>query len=100
MGQQPPFNATEPRTDMNLSLPPELETLIRQKIDSGQYDSFPHVIREALMLLEERDQVALIRRDRLLKEIAIGVYQADNRQVVDNSEVFRVLRKKPDSSDE
>jgi antitoxin ParD1/3/4 len=85
---------------MNISLSPKLEELVRQKVASGIYDSFKQVIEEALFLLEERDQARSMRRERLLEEIAIGINQADNRQLVDSNEVFRSLHKKPNSSDE
>jgi hypothetical protein len=39
-----------------------------------------------------------MRRDRLLEEIAKGIYQADNRHLVESPEVFQTLRKKPVSS--
>ena len=83
---------------MNISLSPRLEELVRKKVESGTYDSFKQVIEEGLFLLEERDQARSMRRERLLEEIAIGVDQADNRQLVDSNEVFRSLHKKPKSS--
>ena len=82
---------------MNISLPPHLEKLVRQKVEHGEYDSFPQVIERALYLLAERDHVRSMRRDRLREEIAKGLYQADNRQLVDQAEVFRALHKKPAS---
>lgn len=85
---------------MNISLSPRLEQLVRQKVTSGTYDSINQVIEEALFLLEERDLARSLRRDRLLEEIATGVYQADNRQLVDSIEVFRSLHRKPISSEE
>lgn len=57
-------------------------------------------IQEAITLLEERDQVTLMRRERLLTEIAIGVSQADNRQLVDFDEVLRGLQRKPATATE
>jgi putative addiction module CopG family antidote len=83
---------------VNISLPPRLEDLIRKKVESGFYVSFSQVIEEALHLVEERDHVEAMRRERLLEEIAKGIYQADNRHLVDSGEVFRTLRKKPVSS--
>jgi antitoxin ParD1/3/4 len=85
---------------MSFPLPPHLEDLVRRKIESGQYDSVSQVIEAALSLLEERDQVRAIRRERLLREIVKGLYQADNRQLVDRAEVFRALRRKPASANE
>ncbi len=42
---------------MNVSLTPELEEFVSSKVDSGRYTSASEVIREALRLLEEHDQV-------------------------------------------
>ena len=41
---------------MNVSLTPELEKLISEKVDSGLYQTASEVVREALRLLRERDQ--------------------------------------------
>lgn len=43
---------------MNVSLTPELEKLIRRKVATGRYASTSEVVREALRLLEQRDQGA------------------------------------------
>ena len=40
---------------MNVSLTPELEKFVRQKVNTGRYLSASEVIREALQLLEERE---------------------------------------------
>lgn len=74
---------------MAFSLTAHLEELVRRKVLSGHYDSADQVLAEALDLLEERDHVLALRRDRLLRELADGVFQADNRQLVDAAEVFR-----------
>jgi antitoxin ParD1/3/4 len=79
---------------MNVALPRELEEIIRAKVASGLYDSWTQVIREALILLDERDQTRVMRRERLLRELAIGIDQANDRQLVDALEVFRRLRNK------
>lgn len=76
---------------MNVTLDAVTEALIRAKVESGAYDSASQVIEEALLLLEERDHIRRLRRDRLLHELASGVFQADNRQLVDGEEVFRGL---------
>jgi antitoxin ParD1/3/4 len=43
---------------MNVSLTPELEQLVQEKVKSGRYLSASEVVREALRLLEERDAEA------------------------------------------
>ncbi len=79
---------------MNVTLPRELENMLRAKLASGLYDSWTQVIREALILLDERDQTRALRRERLVRELAIGIDQANDRQLVDGLEVFRRLRNK------
>ena len=41
---------------VNVSLTPKLEELIQQKVESGYYNNASEVVREALRLLETRDQ--------------------------------------------
>lgn len=79
---------------MNIWLPPEAASIVRGKVESGLYDSHIQVIEEALILLEERDQTRALRTDRLLTELANGIDQANNRQLVDALEVFLTLRSK------
>ncbi len=60
---------------MNVSLTPTLEELVQQKVATGLYNSASEVIREALRLLEERDQLREMRLGTLRKEIAVGLDQ-------------------------
>ena len=76
---------------MMLSLSAQLEELIREKVRSGYYDSPGQVVEEALLLLEERDHLRSLRRERLKRQLADGVFQADNRQLVGSQEVFARL---------
>ena len=41
---------------MNVSLTPELERLVGKKVKSGLYQTASEVVREALRLLEHRDE--------------------------------------------
>lgn len=42
---------------MNVSLTPELEQFVQEKVSSGLYYSASEVIREGLRLLKEREQL-------------------------------------------
>lgn len=42
---------------MNVSLTPELEKFVNDKVQSGMYYSASEVIRESLRLLQERDEL-------------------------------------------
>ncbi len=49
---------------MNISLTPELEQLVSDKVKTGLYQSASEVVREGLRLLRERDQrLEALRRD-------------------------------------
>jgi len=58
---------------MNVSLTPQLEELVKRKVDSGLYGSASEVMREALRLLEERDRIHAIRLEELRAEIRKGL---------------------------
>ncbi len=80
---------------MNIPLPPDLEAMIRRLVDAGLFDSPAQVVEDALYLLEEREEGRRLRKERLLREIASGLMQADNHQLVAGAEVFAGLRKQP-----
>ena len=58
---------------MNISLTPHLEELVKGKVESGFYNSASEVMREALRLLEERDQWRELRLEELRREIQKGI---------------------------
>ena len=68
---------------MNISLTPELEKLVNEKVKSGLYNSASEVIRESLRLLQEQDMLKQIRRDELRREIMLGVEQIRNGEFVE-----------------
>ena len=58
---------------MNISLTPQLEELVKGKVESGLYNSASEVMREALRLLEERDRLRELRFEELRREIQKGI---------------------------
>jgi len=58
---------------MNVSLTPQLEDLIKKKVESGLYGSASEVMREALRLLDERDRLHAMRLEELRAEIKKGL---------------------------
>ncbi len=67
---------------MNVSLTPQLEKLVAGKVRGGLYNSASEVVREALRLLHERDQVREQHLAELRKQVAVGIEQADRGQTV------------------
>ena len=79
---------------MHVSLTTHLEEYVREKVESGLYNSNSEVVREALRLMGERDKLREIRLEELRKEIQIGIDQADRGELIPGDEVFRQLKKR------
>ncbi|WP_262967199.1 type II toxin-antitoxin system ParD family antitoxin [Methylobacter psychrophilus] len=62
---------------MNISLNPHFEELVKGKVESGHYNSVSEVMREALRLLEERDQLRDLRLEKLRSEIQQGTNSSE-----------------------
>lgn len=63
---------------MNVSLTPQLESYVKQKVVGGMYNSVSEVVREALRLLEERDAVQAVKLEALRQNINQGLASLDN----------------------
>ena len=79
---------------MNISLTPELENLVQQKVQSGLYTSASKVVREALRLLNDRDTIHAQRLAELKREIAVGMEDLKFGRVVPGEQVFEELRRR------
>ena len=78
---------------MNISLTPHLEEMIRQKISSGSYNSASEVVREALRLLEQEDQLRSLKLQKLRQDIQEGL-ESGPAQVLDPQQLKRAAREK------
>jgi antitoxin ParD1/3/4 len=58
---------------MNVSLSPQLEAMVKDKLASGRYTSASEVVREALRLMEQRDQLSAMRLQQLQQDIQDGL---------------------------
>ncbi len=58
---------------MNVNLTPQLEELVRAKVDSGMYSSASEVVREALRLMDEQDRLRQAKLDELRAAVRQGV---------------------------
>ena len=79
---------------MNVSLTPELEKLVHDKIASGLYTSASEVVREALRLLAESDRQRAMRVHQLREEIAKGLAEANAGKLVDGPTAMALTRQK------
>jgi antitoxin ParD1/3/4 len=57
---------------LNINLTPQLEQLVRQKVSSGRYNSASEVVREALRLMEEQDELRALKLKQLRRDIRQG----------------------------
>ncbi len=63
---------------MNVSLTPQLEAMIRERVESGRYNNASEVVRDALRLLEEHE-----RSEHLNSLLAVGLEQAQRGELVE-----------------
>jgi antitoxin ParD1/3/4 len=77
---------------MNVSLTPELQDLVSRKVADGRYASASEVVRDALRLLEERDELRAAKIDALKRKVAAGLESLDAGRV-SNSTADDIIRK-------
>ncbi|UCH26327.1 MAG: type II toxin-antitoxin system ParD family antitoxin [Trueperaceae bacterium] len=67
------FVASDDNGGMHVSLTPELEAFVREKVASGLYNNSSEVVREALRLLRRRDELESAKLELLKQEIERGL---------------------------
>jgi len=82
---------------MNVELTPELEQLVRSKVDSGRYASASEVVGEALRLFEEQDELLVLSKEEIRAQIEEGWQSARRGELVDGKAVFRRLEAELDA---
>jgi len=68
---------------MNFSLTPSLEQFVRDKASTGDYNNASEVIREAIRLLKEKDELRAIKLEQLRAEIRLGDEAIEQGQYTD-----------------
>ena len=77
---------------MNISLNPNLEEFINQKVQQGYYNSASEVVRDALRLLIEKDTLFKQQTQKLNQEIELGLNQLSEGQGIEGEKVFKELK--------
>lgn len=67
---------------MNVSLTPELEEFVNDKVKTGLYNSASEVVRESLRLLRRQDQLEQLQLNELRREVQSSIKQMDAGQGV------------------
>ena len=58
---------------INVSLTPQLEEMVRQKVSGGLYNSVSEVVREALRLMDAQDRLQAVKLEQLRQDIQNGI---------------------------
>ncbi len=62
---------------MNVSLTPELEAFVNDKVKTGLYNSASEVVRESLRLLRRQDELEKLQLNELKREIKSSINQIE-----------------------
>jgi antitoxin ParD1/3/4 len=76
---------------MNVHLTPELEQLVQNKVQSGRYNSASEVVREALRLMEQKDELRTIQLQELRGRMDKGLAQAERGEGADGETFMQRL---------
>ena len=57
---------------MHVSLTPKLEALIHEKVESGLYNNASEVVRDALRLMQQLEELRKRKLERLREEVKKG----------------------------
>jgi antitoxin ParD1/3/4 len=79
---------------LSISLTPQLEESVRARIASGMYSSASEVVREALRLLEEYDQLHGKRLEALRSDLEAGLRSGKGHKVSADDVIKRARAKK------
>jgi antitoxin ParD1/3/4 len=74
---------------MNVSLTPELDRYVEEKVRSGRYRSASEVVRDSLRIMQQVEEERQARLAALRGEIDRGIEELDRGMGVDGEEAFR-----------
>ncbi len=71
---------------MHISLTPELEKIVKSKVQTGLYNNASEVVREALRFMETHEELLYqMKLEKLRAKLAVGAEQAHRGEFVDQS---------------
>ena len=80
---------------LNISLTPELVSMIDKKLATGMHHTASEIVRDGLRLLNEKDELRLLQMGELKRQIKIGTDQLDrgeSDQFTSGSELTRQVK--------
>jgi antitoxin ParD1/3/4 len=66
---------------MEIYLLPDLEELIRRKVEAGEYETASDLVTHAVYLLDARDRMRAVQLEELRREVQIGLDQCERGEV-------------------
>lgn len=72
---------TEPMKTLTISLSPQQVARLHGAVESGAYASNSEVVRDALRLWEQREEIRLLEINRLKREYDEGMASGEGREV-------------------
>jgi len=82
---------------MQLTVPPDLESLIQRRLSSGSYADVEDVLRRALEAQDAEESWTEEERLALLAHIEEGYAQAERGELIDGAQVRRELEAAKDN---
>ena len=76
---------------MNVQLTAELEQLVQNKVQSGRYNSASEVVREALRLMEHKDELRVAQMQELRSRMDRTLGEAERGEGTDGEQFMQEL---------
>lgn len=89
-------NCNPSEKTMNISLTPELEKYVQEKVNSGLYTSASEVIRESLRLLHHYENNQTNQIYQLNQAIALGLSELSSGNKIASKDSYDALKSKLD----
>ena len=78
-------------TFMNVHLTPELEQLVHAKVQTGRYNSASEVVREALRLMEQKDEIRALQLRELRNRMDRALGESDREEGADGEQFMQEI---------
>ena len=85
---------------MNVTLSPEHEKLVREKLQSGEFDNADALVGHALQFLVAREEEDRRHRQAIREKIDRGIEQLERGEGVDGEQFFAELEAKLDEAEQ
>jgi len=79
------------RSSLNVSLTPELDHFVHDRVAKGRYQTASEVVRQGLRLLEPQERENELALAAVKAKLARGAAQADRGQLVDPNDTLKKI---------